>query len=216
MLMKLDIQIWLGAQRNEVQLGLEIPVAILNVWYEEGKEDPGYTMRVLEVRERLREKEVIIGVEQYLHLIQGDYPNFPNEVQEFLERSPALVVPILKELMRHRVTVNTLSLLSESRITVEDIKEIVRIKCVDFLFADGDLQKVNAKIAAFSDRMRYTVISEEVEARARRYLDSGEVSQRHPAYVFLTRLVDLAPSTRQLSATARELVEMMAERTPAK
>lgn len=202
-----SFQQWIVGQPPKIQLAFMLPAFLLSTWYNVA-EDANRTIFLLERQMGVGGREVVLGVHTYLHLIHGDYPSFPAAAREFLTRSPELVLPILRAALRDRMN-TSFTIANAGRIDADEIDNVVTILANGPIFPTDVVEKAAAEIDALLRRLPTTVIAEDVEAHARRYLDSGEVTQRHPAHEFLTRLVGFAPSTRELPARAAALVSLV-------
>lgn len=202
-----SFQQWIVGQPPKIQLAFMLPAFLLSTWYTGAGENADRAIYLLERQMGVGGREVVLGVHTYLHLIHGDYP-FPAVAREFLARSPELVLPILRAALSDRMNTN-FTIANAGRIDADEIDNVVTILANGAIFPTDVVEKAAAEIDALLRRLPTTVIAEDVEAHARRYLDSGEVTQRHPAHEFLTRLVGFAPSTRELPARAAALVSLV-------
>lgn len=198
---------WIQAQPSKIQLALALPALLLTTWYARAGEDSSTQFRLLEYGMGIRGPEITTGVRTYLHLIHGDNAEFPAAAREFLARSPELVVPILRTFLRDHL--DTKFSVSDGRIDTDEVDNVVTILTMSVLFPEDVVRKAEIAIAGLKDRIRFSVIGEDVEAHARAYLDAGGVTTRHPAHAFLTHVVEIAPQTRALPARASAIAALV-------
>lgn len=199
--------VWIRSQPPGVQLGFMLPLFLLKDWYCRIQESPDRAFSLLAHYVGIGGAEITMGVRSYLHLIHGDNVEFPEDARAFLAQSPELVIPILRAFLRKHL--DTEFAIPDAGFGADDVDNVVTLRTMAVLFPEDAVRKADAAIATLKERIRFTVISEATEAHARALLDTGGVTERHPAHAFLTYVVELAPRTRELPARAAALAALL-------
>lgn len=183
-------------------LGFVIPGAILDAWYARG-ENPESVIEALRAV-GLPNSYYMPGIRLYMHLIGGQpREDFPEPARRFLAESPPLVVPMLRAFVQTCMNVT-------SEIQAAGTIDVPQLEAAAVLYAMTPLltpaQRV--PIEEVETRLPIMVISPAVAERARRYLDSGEVLNRHPAHAFLNKLLAHAEVSVSLPQRAKALANI--------
>ena len=207
-----DIRSEMEGQPPETQLGIGMVLILLRVWYGQANENPERAGIILRQAMQLSKDEIVIGAKAYLHLTYGDNLSFPEQQREFLRRSPELVVPILRAVLGDKISLDFDG--GSGRITPQKMRMVINGFTLLALLPKETQAAFRTEIDKLYERMPFTVIDADTLAEARQLIETGGITTRHPAYIFVTRLIQTAPDTQTLPARAAELFALVTGPSP--
>jgi len=171
-----DIRSEMEGQPPETQLGIGMVLILLQVWYGQANENPERAGIFLRQAMGLSNGEIANGAKAYMHLTCGDNLSFPEQLREFLRRSPELVVPILRAVLGDKISLDFDG--SSGRITPQKMRTVINGFTLLALLPKETQAAFRTEIDKLYERMPFTVIGEDTLAEARQLIETGYASVR--------------------------------------
>lgn len=194
---EMKVQKWLESLPEGDQAGFAVAMAIAAKWYSELKEAPnGVHAALIMVTKDLSKERTVRAVIQCLRVICGA-KRYPEAPQRFLDETRCVVLYALRTFVLGAV--NAIYVPRVGPLTKDQVDGVIDAMLVAQLISESDLgRQIEEDVHRLVNDLDVRVISVEVQEYARAYLASGEVAEFHPAFDFLSQIVEEAPNTRLL------------------
>jgi len=186
----------------EIMFGFMIPVSILRAWYPCGS-NPEHVFKVLQ-EAGLPIRMYTIGIMSYMHMIGGDHPELPEELQRFLKESPEMLVPMLSTFWQTNVNYSVQTT-GGGTLTADGFDQTVKFIGISPLLTASQCEQLEI----LEKHIPVMLVSEAVAERARQLLETNEVTERHPAFDFVNKIIEQAKHSASLPTRAKEIVGLI-------
>ena len=202
MTQKMSVAQWTDSLPQKTQNGLTVAMVIAGKWYGEIEESPYNLFETLEFAGISGSPNVLVSVIECLRLVFGPHKkDIPEPARDFLIAMGDLILHALKSLYRRKIRLEMMYLV-DGIISIKTVENNINALILAEIVPASSCEAFKQEVSVGMRELSLHVIGESVEAHARRYLESGEVKAGHPAFLYLSEIVRLAPKTRVLPEAA--------------